>query len=73
MKQRPGGGDAARQHLQNVIELVPQHGFQLDWVIVYLPQQRRQPERLLVDLRNDLLRACRCGQVIRFHPDPPFA
>ena len=49
------------------------HGLQLDWVVVYLPQQRRQPERLLVDLRNDLLRACRCGQVIRLHPDPPSA
>src|SRR4029077_15396149 len=73
VKQRSGGGDAARQHLQNVIELIPQYGFQLDWVVVYLPAQRRQPERLLVYLRNALLWACRCGQVIRFHPDPPLA
>ena len=32
MQERSGGGDAARQHLQNVIELVPQYGFQLDRV-----------------------------------------
>src|ERR1700736_3188168 len=69
MQQCAGGGDPDRQHLENVIQLVPQLGVDFYRVVVDVPQQRRQPKRFLVNPSDDFLRGVdRRSRMIRLHP-----